>query len=31
MRLNGGGGMAVAVTAAQNQQIKLTLQLVPPQ
>jgi hypothetical protein len=31
MRRNGGGGMAVTVTAAQNQQIKLTLQLVPQQ
>jgi hypothetical protein len=29
MRRNGGGGMAVTVTAAQNQQIKLTWQLVP--
>jgi hypothetical protein len=29
MRRNGSGGMAVTVTAAQNQQIKVTLQLVP--
>jgi hypothetical protein len=29
MRRNGGGGTAVTVTAAQNQQIKLTWQLVP--
>ncbi len=31
MRRNGGGGIAVTVAAAQNQQIKLTLQLVPQQ
>jgi hypothetical protein len=29
MRRNGGGGLAVTVTAGQNQQIKLTQQLVP--
>lgn len=31
MRRNGGGGTAITVTASQNQQIKLTLQLVPQQ
>jgi hypothetical protein len=31
MRRNGGGGLAVTVAAGQNQQIKLTRQLVPEQ
>jgi hypothetical protein len=31
MRRNGGGGIPVTVTAGQNQQIKLTQQLVPQQ